>query len=309
MKPDRSDRVKWMLSMARWFCARRVLGRAVPLLASVKLSYRCNLACQACPFHLRHSDDSPQLSWQQACDCLDTLARHGCRLVIFEGGEPLLWRDRSHSLHDLLRYARRRFVRVGITTNGTLPLDLPADVVWVSLDGDRATHNLLRSDSYDRVLANLQATTHPKVLLHCTVNNRNLQAVEPVARLARDLPTVRGMTLQLFYPYHQGEAALALSPAQRRQVLAQALQLKQQGLPILNSRSRLRAMIDNSWRCYDDILINVDPDGSVTSGCYVARRGTVRCESCGFAPVAEASGALQLRPGSIIAGWKIFLSS
>ena len=68
MKPDRIDRVKWMLSMARWFCARRVLGRAVPLLASVKLSYRCNLACQACPFHLRQNGNSPQLSWQQACD-------------------------------------------------------------------------------------------------------------------------------------------------------------------------------------------------------------------------------------------------
>ena len=53
-----------------------------------------------------------------------------------------------------------------------------------------------------------------------------------------------------------------------------------------------------------NILVNVDPDGSVTRGCYVKSRGEINCAACGFTPIAEASGALDLVPGSIYAGWK-----
>jgi hypothetical protein len=28
-------------------------------------------------------------------------------------------------------------------------------------------------------------------------------------------------------------------------------------------------MIANGWRCWDRLLVNVDPDGSITRGCYV----------------------------------------
>ena len=82
-----------------------------------------------------------------------------------------------------------------------------------------------------------------------------------------------------------------------------------EGMPVLNSTGRLKAMIDNTWKCHDGILINVDPDASITSGCYVKNRGKVYCKDCGFTPVAEASGALDLRPGSLFAGWKIFLKN
>ena len=67
-------------------------------------------------------------------------------------------------------------------------------------------------------------------------------------------------------------------------------------------------MITNGWTCRDRLLANVDPDGSVTQGCYVRSRGEVRCIDCGFTPVAELSGAFALAPGSILAGWKAFVS-
>ena len=69
----------------------------------------------------------------------------------------------------------------------------------------------------------------------------------------------------------------------------------------------LRAMIRNDWTCREDLLINVDPDGLITQGCYVKGRGKVDCRSCGFTPVAEASAALALHPGSILAGWRAYL--
>jgi Fe-coproporphyrin III synthase len=297
----------WPLDLSRFFLQRKILGRKIPLLASFKVTYNCNLTCRACPFHLRAGDEGAHMSWNTAIGALESLRRFGSRMVVFEGGEPFLWRDGSHRLRDLVRYARKRFLRVAVTTNGTLPLDVPADILWVSLDGLKETHDALRSDSFDRICFNLKTTKHLKVFVHCTLNRRNWRDLELLVKWVRDMPTLQGMTVQFFYPYHQGEDDLALSPEERRAAIGKLLDLKQHGFPILNSEGRLRAMVENRWRCHDDILINVDPDGTVTKGCYVKSRGEINCEACGFTPVAEASGALDFIPGSLYAGWKLFL--
>ena len=277
------------------------------MLASFKVSYRCNLACRACPFHLRSSHENRDIGWSAATRVLDILRRSGTRLVVFEGGEPLLWRDGEYRLHDLVLYARRHFLRVAVTTNGTMPLDVPAHMLWVSLDGMKETQDALRGNSFDRVSSNIKETRHPRVFVHCTLNRRNWRDLESLAMWVRDIPTVQGMTVQFFYPYHQGEDDLALTSDDRLAAVDKLLELKKKGFPILNSPGTLRAMIDNRWRCHDDILINVDPDGTITRGCYVKSRGTINCDACGFTPVAEASGALDFIPGSLWAGWRLFL--
>lgn len=301
------ERLPWALDLAAFFARRMILRQRVPLLVSFKLTYRCNLACRACPFHFRADSGAADMPWETAIGALDALRVNGARIVVFEGGEPFMWRDGNRHLNDLVDYARLHFLRVAVTTNGTFALDARADTLWVSLDGTKPTHDALRSGSFDRVYANLQATKHPRVFLHCTLNRRNISDIEALVRLASDLPTVRGITFQFFYPYSQGEEDLALSLNDRKTAIARLLSLKKAGAPIMNSASRLYAMIDNRWRCHDDLLVNVDPDGAISTGCYVKSRGVINCAACGFTPVAEASGALDLRPGSILAGWKLFL--
>ena len=247
------------------------------------------------------------MSRDTAISALDRLKREGTCIVVFEGGEPFIWQDRHFTLNDLILYAKRLFPRVAVTTNGTLPLTTPADIVWVSLDGMPDRHNLLRSNSFDRVWTNLRASGHKRLYIHFTINRENRHDIRPLLDKLAEIKTVRGFTVQLFYPYGQGEMPLALSAEERKETLEEVMHLKAQGYPILNSRSRLTAMIDNDWLCHDDILINVDPDGSVTRGCYVKNRGRINCRACGFTPVAEASGALDLLPGSLLAGWSTFL--
>jgi len=155
--------------------------------------------------------------------------------------------------------------------------------------------------------SNIEKTKHPRVFIHCTLNRHNWQDVDFVARLVQKTPTLKGMTVQFSYPYNQGEENLTLSPEERRTVILKLLELKKMGYPILNSSARLKAMMDHQWTCHDNILINVDPDGTVTHGCYVKNRGSVDCRACGFTPIAEASGALDFLPGSLYAGWRLFL--
>jgi len=290
-----------------FFIRRKIFGQKIPLLASFKLTYRCNLTCLACPFHLRAAEENGHMNWYLALTSLDTLKQLGALIVVLEGGEPLLWQDGKYSLCDLIEYAKRQFPVVAVTTNGTFPLDAPADILWVSLDGLKESQDRLRSQSFDKVWSNLRASRHPRLFVHFTINRENRHDIRPLLEELKDIKAFGGMTVQLFYPYGQGEAPLALSDDERRDVLEAVIAMKKQGFPILNSAGSLSAMIANNWCCHDDILINVDPDGTITRGCYVKNRGRINCRACGFSPVSEASGVLDLFPGSLSAGWSIFL--
>jgi MoaA/NifB/PqqE/SkfB family radical SAM enzyme len=298
-----------LLGLAGFFFRRKVLRLDLPLLASFKLTYRCNLRCAPCPYHRREDASRSHIRWEAATAALDALHRSGCRIVVFEGGEPLLWSDGTRTFGDLARYARDRFLCTAATTNGTLPLDVPTDVLWVSLDGTKKNHDRLRSGSFDRAWENLGKSSHGKLLVHFTMNRENWRDLGKLLEDLKQRPTVRGVTLQLFYPYGQGEEALALGPGERRAAIGSAIALKERGYPIINSRRSLERMITNGWQCHDRLLVNVDPDGSITRGCYVRSRGEIRCGDCGFTPVAELSGAFDLAPGSILAGWKAFVQS
>ena len=290
-----------------FFFRRKILRQRIPLLASVKLTYGCNLACLPCPFHRRAAQDTSRLGWTAAVNCLATLKRMGVLIVVFEGGEPFLWRDGDYRLPDLIDCAKHLFPRVAVTTNGTFPLDAPADILWVSVDGLKGSHDRLRSGSFDKVWSNLNASGHDRILIHFTINRENRHDIRPLLKELKTLRAFSGMTVQLFYPYGQREAPLALTPGERKSVLEEVIEMKKEGCPILNSSGRLRAMIQNRWRCRGDLLVNVDPDGTITQGCYVKSRGRIDCRACGFTPVCEASGALDLFPGALRAGWSIFL--
>jgi MoaA/NifB/PqqE/SkfB family radical SAM enzyme len=289
-----------------FFFQRKFLRKRIPLLTSFKITYRCNLTCAGCPFHRKAREKNSHMSWRTAITTLQRVKATGCPIIVFEGGEPFIWKDGLHDFHALVRYAKELFRCVAVTTNGTFPLNAPADVLWVSLDGTRHIHNRLRNNSFDRVLDNLVTTRHPNILVHLTLNKENWHDLNRIAGILQTIPSIRGMTVQLFYPYNQGEKPLALSRDERAAALENVIQLKRRGYPILNSASRLRAMIGNTWTCHDDILVNVNPDGSILTGCYVKNRGPVNCAECGFTPVAEASGAVDFIPGSLYAGWRIF---
>ncbi|MBD3287683.1 radical SAM protein, partial [candidate division KSB1 bacterium] len=131
----------------------RLFGKRSALLAGMKITYRCNLRCKACPFWKM---ENHSISYKDACAMMDNFYDNGVRLLIFEGGEPFLWQDGTKSLNDLVTYARRKFFCTGITSNGVLPIETEADVVWISIDGLRETHNANRGNSFDRVIENVR---------------------------------------------------------------------------------------------------------------------------------------------------------
>ena len=241
------------------------LGRKKPILGAMKLTRNCNLECAHCPFCQK---DGNALTYAKALDCMKILSKWGVRILILEGGEPFLWRDGGHDVRKLVLEARKLFFSVGIVTNGTFPIDVKTDVVWVSIDGLRDTHNQLRGDSFDAAIANIEASEHPRIFAHITINALNRQEIPELVNFLKDY--VAGVTIQFHYPYKEDEhdENLFVSVEARRDVLDSLISLKKQGLPITDSYACLEALKTNRWECHSWMLANVEPDGTKTRRCY-----------------------------------------
>jgi Fe-coproporphyrin III synthase len=280
--------------------ASRILGQRRPLLAGFKLTDRCNLRCRACPFWQRAG---PDMAFAQVQEALHRLHVAGVRLCILEGGEPFLWRDGPHGLEDVIESARKLFFCTGVVTNGFMPIETRADVVWVSVDGLRESHDYNRGPTFDRVIEHIQASHHPRLLANVTINRRNWAEIPRLVEFLAD--KVRGITIQFYYPY-PGTEDLYLPFPERKQVLDRLIELKRAGYPLADSVGALRALRDNHWRCFSWLISSVEPDVQITLGCYLQNRAAVHCEQCGFAAHTEISMAYNGSPRAIQAGRAIF---
>lgn len=294
-------------ALVRHWVAWRLTGERRPLLAGFKLTHRCNLRCHTCPFWRR---PRPDVSFAGVCAALARLSAAGCRVLILEGGEPFLWRDGEHGLEDVVQAARASgFSRVGITTNGTLPIATSADIVWVSFDGLQETHETIRGPCWERILTNIATSRHPRIFAQITISRANWREIPDLIRFLAD--RVRGVTFQFFYPYPES-ADLWLPWPERAQVLRELAALKRQGYPVLDSFRALRDLADNRWRCHEWLIADAEPDphepgqAVVHHGCYLKGRAEADCKRCGFAAHTELSLAFDLHPGALWTGQQVF---
>jgi MoaA/NifB/PqqE/SkfB family radical SAM enzyme len=292
--------------LQRWgylllYYLRSLTGEKRPLLGGMKLTHACNLSCVHCPFRKR---ESSALSFPQVLSSLRTLHDWGVRIVIMEGGEPFLWRDGEYDIRDVVAEAQKLFFSVGVTTNGTFPIEIDSDTVWVSIDGLKETHDRIRGESFERAMANLEASSHPRIYAHITINTLNWEEVPELVELLA--PKVAGITVQFHYPYQGVEDELFLPFGERQKVLDDLIRMKRRGLPIANSYASLEALKDNRWKCRPWMIASVDPNGKLTHGCYIRGRGEISCERCGFSAHTEISLAYGGEIESMLVGSRTF---
>jgi len=287
----------------RPFLAYTFGGVVTPVLAGYKITHKCNLKCRHCPYWKR---SGPEQDFEGVAATLGCLKEMGVRILIIEGGEPLLWSDGRKTLAHVLDEARKLFPCVCITTNGTLPwADLPLDRAWVSLDGPQRVHDSFRGPGiFDRVLNNLESQGKGKAFISTTINTENFSSIPEMATILKG--KVEGITIQFHYPYDGLPDPLFVTPAQRAPLLDELISLKAQGYPVANSTGSLRDLKRERWTCQDKLLANAEPDGTVLHGCYLKNRGPSVCSYCGFSAHNEMSLAFRGRLESILTGLKIF---
>lgn len=151
------------------FGIKTVLFRKKSLSWDVIVTDKCNLKCKHCSVNnitaVVHPYEQIRREMQQLYDM-------GIRILFFCGGETFLWRDGERTLRDLVVEAKEMgFLIVNVVTNGTFPIDLPeADLILLSLDGDRERHNAVRGDTYDTIMENIKHATSDNICFYMAIN-------------------------------------------------------------------------------------------------------------------------------------------
>ena len=291
--------------------SRTVKGCRKPLLCSFKITGTCNLRCVHCPFWrdgLKNSLNS--LSFEDVVQILDKLYSEGVRIVIFEGGEPLLWKDgvSAKDINDVIEYAKRLFFFTCVTTNGTIDIErLNPDVFFISIDGMQETHDRLRGKSFARIMENIEKNrSQKKIIANICISSENASEIEELVKFLNN--KVQGITIQFFYPYDR-VGDLKLGYKEKENLLKNLINLKRQGIKLLNSISCMKMMVNNTWKCDDFLVVSVERDGMVSRGCYLKNKAAkVSCEDCGFSVHCEISLAYRFNPDAIKTAAGIFWS-
>ena len=254
-----------------------------PILGTVIVTDKCNLHCKHCSVNNITAVIHP---YEQIRKEMQILYDMGVRILFFCGGETFMWKDGDKTLRDLVIEAKKMgFLIVNVVTNGTWPIDLPeANLILLSLDGDKEHHNIIRGDTYDKIFDNISKATADNICFYMAINQINKDCVEDVCIKARDTKNVKAVSFNFHTPYPDTKE-LALSKEEKAKVCETIKKMKKQKAPIFNLISAFPYLINNSLPtpCHQCVVIE---NGKIsTCGRCIDVPGL--CEKCGYFFVAE----------------------
>ncbi|MBP3451531.1 MAG: radical SAM protein, partial [Agathobacter sp.] len=254
-----------------------------PILGTIIVTDKCNLSCKHCSVNNITAVVHPYTQMRKEMQQLYDL---GVRILFFCGGETFLWKDGEKTIRDLVVEAKEMgFLIVNVVTNGTYPIDLPeADLILLSLDGDRERHNIIRGDTYDKIMENIANATADNICFYMAVNQINKEQIAHVCRTARDTKNVRAVSFNFHTPYPDTKE-LALSVAEKTKCCETIKEMMKEGAPVFNLKSAFPYLIHNNFPtpCYQCVVM----ENGKLSVCGRCIDVPGLCEKCGYFFVAE----------------------
>ena len=276
-------KVSSFLYFANFWLRTVLFKKKDPILGTVILTDRCNLKCKHCSVNNITAIMHP---YPQIKKEMQTLYKMGVRILFFCGGETFLWRDGELTVRDLVIEAKRMgFMIVNVVTNGTQPIDLPeADLILLSLDGDREHHNAIRGDTFDTIMGNVKNATADNICFYMAINQINKDAVRDVCMIAKETEHVRAVSFNFHTPYPDTRNLL-LSTEEKKAIAGTISQMMDEGAPIFNLKSALPYLVNNSFPtpCHQCLVIE---NGKI-SVCGRCIDVPGLCDECGYFFVAE----------------------
>lgn len=254
-----------------------------PILGTVIVTDKCNLSCKHCSVNNITAVIYP---YEQIKREMQTLFDMGVRILFFCGGETFMWKDGAKTIRDLVIEAKQMgFLIVNVVTNGTHPIDLPeADLILLSLDGDREAHNKIRGDTYDTIMHNIENATASNICFYMAINQINKHAIESVCRKAHELKNVRAVSFNFHTPYPDTKQ-LKLSKAEKQSCCDTITRMMNEGMPVFNLKSAFPYLVNGTFPtpCHQCVVIE---NGKIsTCGRCISVPGL--CGECGYFFVAE----------------------
>lgn len=281
-RPRPVERVRFGLLVKAGFFALGIPARAF---CSIDVTFRCNLRCRHCYFlEQGYRHELSVRGWERLLERLRREAwpqPHFAYQCSWVGGEPLLRRE-------VVERCRRFFPYNIVVTNGTIPLpDWPDVHFFVSVDGTRELHDAIRgAGTHDRICANARRDDRQVMITVC-LNRLNAGCVEQLL-IEWDRTPVKHIAFEFHTPIHglQADAELALSPAERDEVLLQLLELKRiyRHFILPPARTYRLMLSENAREVTDSCLYRraalvLGPDGEPKRPCMLGPGAD--CDRCG----------------------------
>jgi MoaA/NifB/PqqE/SkfB family radical SAM enzyme len=301
-----SSRTRFRLSEAAYFLRFGLesvfSGKRKPIAAGVPLTDSCNLSCRHCVVRNGALGHHP---FSRICSWMDELFSAGAKILYLQGGEILLWEEGPLRPNDVIKAARERgFFKIAAVTNGTLPLQLDVDALWVSVDGPPEIHDTIRGKgAFAALNDNVTASSHPRIYANCTINTINAPFLDETIAAIEHIRNFRGISINFHTPYY-GVETLALPQEQRVAIVNKLLALKRAGHRIVNSSAGLKLLASQRYRRPIGMIRLVE-QGRVFECCWGREQKGV-CDRCGYGIIAEMSAMAALRPSAILSGLKLF---
>lgn len=222
-----------------------LLRKKDPILGTIILTDKCNLKCRHCSVNNITAVIHP---YEQIKQEMKLLYEMGVRILFFCGGETFLWQDSGKNLRDLVVEAKEAgFLIVNVVTNGTFPIDLPeADLILLSLDGNREKHNQIRGNTYDTIINNIQQASSDNICFYMAINQINKDTIKDVCQKAMELSNVRAVSFNFHTPYPDTKE-LALSREEKTGCCAVIARMMKEGAPVFNLKSAFPYLINNTF--------------------------------------------------------------
>lgn len=272
-----------LLYFAKFGVKTILLKKRKPILGTIILTDKCNLSCKHCSVNNITAILHPYKQIKaEMCKLYDI----GIRILFFCGGETFMWQDGDKTLRGLVIEAKEMgFLIVNVVTNGTFPLDLPeADLILLSLDGDKERHNAIRGDTFDRIMQNISKASADNICFYMAINQINKAAIKDVCYTAKNTKNVRAVSFNFHTPYPD-TANLALSKTEKIECCETITQMMKEKVPIFNLKSAFPYLINNNFPtpCYQCVVME---NGKVST-CGRCIDIPNLCEKCGYFFVAE----------------------
>ncbi len=284
----------------KYIINHQIFKKSTPLICGLVIHNKCNLQCRHCRVASR---GTKYISFEETIAAINSFYNEGGRTLYIEGGEPFIWHDGQFNLDDIVDYSHKvGFFTTIIYTNGTIPLKTSADTVFVSIDGLQKTHDFLRGKTFDRIIKNIQESTHPSLYINYTINNYNKAEIQDFCEYVNGIDQIQGIFFYFHTPYY-GYDDLYIEADERNEILTRMLNFKK-NYKILNSRAGIKSAIRNDWKRPLDICY-IYEQGKIYKCCRTPGNPEL-CQNCGYLSYAEIHQTLKLKPSAILSALKYF---
>ena len=279
------------------FAGYKLFNKRSPFYGPADIINVCNLHCEHCYWWLNRKEEKDLTleQWKSIID--EKFKKNHVFMVTLVGGEPLMRKD-------VVELFVKEFPkRACVVTNGTYPIPHLKNIYfyWISIDGDKKTHNQIRGDNAwestrKNVINYVQSNgknAWKDIWITMTINSKNYKTIENVIDDWKDYSNKIGF--QFHTPFMKNDPLWMPFGRERDRVVDRLLELKSNQYKdyIVNPKHQLEIM-KKSWGgkgttpidCPTWAIISVDHKGREKLPCCIgsAEKDSLKpiCEQCGL---------------------------